>query len=1009
MGRALRPPPRARAMRRGKTAGRKVAALGIGLCSAALVVACGGGGNRGSGAVGSTGNLVVRQHAPAAAATQVPLDTRITVQLDGVVVAASLNDPATGLATASGLPVPGALAVAAGGSTVVFAPTALLAAQTDYVFSLSALTADVQGRILDRAFRLAFRTIDVRPPAIAAASIAAGQSEVARTGELRITFDEDLDPTSATAATVRLEDASGAAVLADLAVSGSALRIQPAADLRGDADYRLLLAGGGLRDLAGNALSTPWIAPFRTEPDVLAPALASVWPAAAAASPLASPEATFAEAMDAEAARAGAFTLADDSGAPVPFTVAATRDQRTLRLVPTAPLVRGRSYRAAATAGATAAADVSGNELAAPFTWLFAVGTDASPPTLAASTPAAGALDVALHARPLLRFDEDIDPSHLSAATVSLLADGSPWPASATVEGGDALRVAPAQPLPAGASCTLTVRGGIDGVRDLAGNPLAADLQLSFRVTVDATVPDVVLAPTDGHSAVPANARLAAVFDSPVEPATVNGNTFYVADATGQLVAGTIALTRGDRVVHFEPMWPWRAGEWYTLTVLGGDFGVHEATGNHLLGDRTSRFRAGYAADATPPSVFATLNGVDQLLQQHMSVPPFGFAIDVSAHDAERLLDPGSLVVELSGPAAPSSAAIFDAAAVTATGLSAWLPPALQLAPGDYALTARAADLAGNEATAAAVAFQVRDADAGTLPFERTQLVWVRFDLDRDASGTADFDEDLLRLGLLSAGDPAGTNARLLAIVQDGVLARAHALFGRDVAGDPLGPDSVPLRLTARQPLGVVHAEIACGGLDPEGQPGRSYGEPSSGTIGRAWFDYRNGIADDRNTGTQPGLGVFPGELFLFEARVHVQVYPAFLTSFARAFLPLCPPMGGTSAGAHPLDGIVLAPSFEETTATNPERVRYRAIFDAADDWATAVGIILAHEVGHSVGLVAEGPSPLGLHGDASLHNAFGSAAEVMTSAVGYDSLVTFGYAFHDLNLAYLRQRLLLK
>jgi hypothetical protein len=119
--------------------------------------------------------------------------------------------------------------------------------------------------------------------------------------------------------------------------------------------------------------------------------------------------------------------------------------------------------------------------------------------------------------------------------------------------------------------------------------------------------------------------------------------------------------------------------------------------------------------------------------------------------------------------------------------------------------------------------------------------------------------------------------------------------------------------------------------------------------------------------------------------------------------------MGGTPAGADPLDPIVLAPQFVYDTATAPQRARWITIMEAADDWATVMGIILAHEVGHSVGLVAPGPSPNGLFGDSSLHNTYASAAEVMSASVGYEAMTSLEYHFRDLDLAYLRQRVLLR
>jgi hypothetical protein len=149
--------------------------------------------------------------------------------------------------------------------------------------------------------------------------------------------------------------------------------------------------------------------------------------------------------------------------------------------------------------------------------------------------------------------------------------------------------------------------------------------------------------------------------------------------------------------------------------------------------------------------------------------------------------------------------------------------------------------------------------------------------------------------------------------------------------------------------------------------------------------------------------------MWLYQCRIHVQVWPSFQTTFAQRFRPLCPDMGGIPAGAHALDTAVLAPDFDYATANSSERARWNTIMAAADDWATVIGIILAHEVGHSVGLVAPGPAPGGLFGDASLHNTFSGAAEVMAASVGYEAMTTLDYGFRDLDLAYLRQRVLLQ
>jgi hypothetical protein len=84
-------------------------------------------------------------------------------------------------------------------------------------------------------------------------------------------------------------------------------------------------------------------------------------------------------------------------------------------------------------------------------------------------------------------------------------------------------------------------------------------------------------------------------------------------------------------------------------------------------------------------------------------------------------------------------------------------------------------------------------------------------------------------------------------------------------------------------------------------------------------------------------------------------------------------------------------------------------VLAAAGNWSKVIAIVLAHEIGHSVGLVAPGAAPSGLHGDASLHNSFAGATEVMAANIGYETMVSMPYAFRDIDMAYLRQRVVMR
>lgn len=982
-----------------------------------LCTACGSGGggtgDSGNGGTGDslTGSLRVTAHHPADGGVQVALTDTVRVTFEAAVALDCLQDDETSL-RAGGTVVTGTFTLADASKTVVFTPAAPLERETDYTFQLSPLTCDTTGRILEDHLRFSFRTLDDRPPSITSASVRDGQTGVDRLAPLVVHFDEAIAPSSASS--VQLLDAFGRSYTIDATVEAATLTIAPAANLAGNRKYILVVGGGtnGVKDRAGNPLPQSWSVGFWTAADATPPFATAVWPGSQTGiSPRVAPTITFDESIDPYSIEPSSVIFTDTFLNQVPFSVQPSRDQKTLRLVPRAPLTPGVTYAIGLSSGLAGVTDLTGNGLAAQHISGFTIGVDAQAPTLVTAFPADGESRVSLNVRPELRFDEALEPASISPATARLEGPAGPIAATVTVA-GSSITWTPLATLVPGAALTIVVKGGFDGVRDLAGNALTADVRVGWRTSDDGTLPSVLLAPEDGSSSVPVGVRISCIFDQPMDPATIHNGTVQVSrDAHGP-VAGTTTLERNGRVLRFVPTSGWTSGSWYTLRITGGPLGVREATGNWLDRDATSRFRVGFTTDQQAPAITATLNRTDGLRNQNMTVPPFGFTVNVDTHDPVHYsIDLASIEVSINGDGGPvpGGDTIFEHAAIRWNGLDYLLPRQQALRPGNYALVATVRDLSGNVTASNKLNFRVASAADDVLPFERTQVVWVRFDLDRDGNGRADFEDDLLALGLIAAGDPIGSNARMTQIARDGILAATNLLYGRAANGSPLGADSVPLRLTHRNPRSLPHMQIGCGGLDPEGSAGRTYGAESTGTLGRAFFDYRNSATNELNIQSNPGLGVFPSELFLFQASIHLQVYPSFITTFARRFLKLSPHMGGTPAGSGPLDATVLAPGFDYDAAAPAERARFDAVFGATDDWVTAIGIILAHEIGHSLGLVAVGPLSRGLHGDNSLHNEFSSVTDVMAAAVGYDAMVSLQYAFRDLNIAYLRQRLLLK
>ena len=983
------------------------------LIGAAACGSGGGGGNSGSGntigALSGAVNLIT--HSPAHNAVQVQLNAIICLEFDTDMALGAFGDQDTWLRQAgSSTDVPVTFTRGSNGR-IDCQPNSALQAETDYVFQLSALTSNLNGRILDVTTSFAFRTFDETPPSITGFNIAEGATSVSRTGTFTLSFDEAIDSGSITDSTIYLCDVFGGRYACECTPIGQTILIDPFADLPGDRQFSIV-ATTALGDRAGNQLEEQYQSSFRTRNDAQQPSVNDTWPLLNATnmSPDLQPTFTFSESMDPATVEAVSLLFQDEYGSIIPFAIGATLDQRTLRIKPLVSLQENRHYTLEFMLGAASTTDVSGNGLIATQALTFSTGTDDVAPSVIASSPTTGESRVPGVLIAELTFDEDIDTLRVNETTAEFLVAGKPWATVIELVGTDTVRVTPILTLPVDTLCTLTLLGGQNGMRDLAGNVLATDETLSFTTSADSELPEAMILPPNDAVTIATSSHFSIVFDAPMDPATLTPSTILITDDFGNPISGTRTFSVNNRVVTFEPTTSLAPHAYYRVQILSGNNGARRLTGNWFDSDRLSRFRTGQAIDATAPTVTATVNGIPSDRRDGLVLPPCGFTIDVTTSDSfSQWVDMGSIDIELTGGSGPTSESLLATAIIGYNTVQIQVPEDTPLSTGMWTMTVWATDLSGNRGQSSVIPFEVDSPSTGSMPFERTQLVWVRTDLDRDDNGTDDFTDDMVRLGFNTAGDPSGTNAYMQKLLLDGILAKANHIYHRGSRGEPLSSGTVQLRFLTREPTLLPHMQIGLGGLDPEGDRTRVYGSESTGVLGRAYYDYRNSNPTERNTATSPGLGVFPAEMWLYQTYIHKQAYPSFQTQFASRFLAICPDMGGSPAGTNPYDPAVLTASFDYDSATSAQRARWNAIMSAADDWTAVIGVILAHEVGHSVGLVAPGAMPNGLFGDSSLHDTYASAAEVMAASVSYNAMTSLDYQFRDIDLAYLRMRILLR
>lgn len=979
-----------------------------------IITACGGSGsgvNSTTNGNATIGGLTLLSHTPADLEMQVDVHAAIQLIFDKGVVIESLRDQDTHLRTEdSETNIEGTLRLAENDRAVSFTPVAPLALEANYVFQLSALTCDAEGHLLDTQYQFSFRTLDNTAPTIQSSNLT-GQQNRSRSTAIQVTFSEPLDIASLTANTVQLIDTFGQTYNCRREIAANTISITPQAELPGDRNFTLTL-GTGLRDLAGNTLAVAFTSSFRTDSDFTSPSVFGAWPAVGALhiSPSVEPVIEFSESMDPATVEPASVFFHDEFGSQVAFTVIANENQHTLRLKPLQNLSANRSFEITFLTGIAAVTDVSGNPLTATQALSFSTGTDTTTPWIVQALPSSNENRVSINVVPLITFNEALDTEWIDGDTVALFCGNERTAAVVQQLASNTIRLTPLLRLLPYKSYQVVLSGGHQGIRDLAGNVLPEDLAFPFATANDNSLPSAMLQPYNGSAGVPSTIHASIVFDSRIDPSTVSAATCELRMDNGVPVVATVALDTSNRVIGITPASALVPGYYYRTFVRGGPLGVRESSGNWLANDLNARFRVGAGIDNTPPTVNVQINRIAQSRSTGLIVPTSGFTIDVTASDAEQSLDMGSTKIRFTGSGtAPFAAELLANAAIGYNSVHLTVPLESAITRGAWSVSVEVADLSGNRGTSQSLQLQVDEPSSEALPFETTQVVWVRTDLDRDGNGRSDFDDDLYRMGLATEGDNAGTNSQVQKLMRDAIVTRASNLFGRAADGEPLGPDSIQVRITTRAPGAIRHMEIALGGYDPEGNRNRVYGATSTGILGRAYFDYRNANMNDRNLATSPGLGVFPGEMWLYQAKLHQQLYPSFLTMFAQRFLPLCPAMGGTPAGSHPADPVVLRASFQPSTANSEQLARFNVLMQAIDDWAMVNGTVLAHEIGHSLGLVAPGPAPNGLFGDSSLHDDNAGATEVMAASVGYESMVTLSYAFRDIELAYLRQRLILR
>jgi Bacterial Ig-like domain len=272
----------------------------------------------------------------------------------------------------------------------------------------------------------------------------------------------------------------------------------------------------------------------------------------------------------------------------------------------------------------------------------FPAAVDNTAPTVDAIFPADNAVNVPVNTLVAARFSEAINTATVTdnsffvndgvdnvAGTIAFSTDNT----TATFTS--------AAFLDNGVTYTATLTSA---VMDLAGNALdngAWTFTTAADNTADTTAPSVVSTSPDNNATnVATNTSIMAMFSEPIDPASVTGASFTLAN--GGAVAGTISVSvTADNTVTFTPSADLAALTVYTVTLSTG---VTDLAGVPLDNNYVWTFTTGVGNDVTPPTVVSTvpIDGATGVAVNTTISATFSEAIDPASLDNTSFVTDGT-------------------------------------------------------------------------------------------------------------------------------------------------------------------------------------------------------------------------------------------------------------------------------------------------------------------------------------------------------------------------------
>ena len=441
------------------------------------------------------------------------------------------------------------------GTTAFFNPSSALIANTIYTCTITTGAKNVAGTPLANDYVWTFTTGTVTAPKVISTDPANNATGVVLNKTVTATFSMAMNPLTINTGTFTISHGT-TPVSGIVSYLGTTASFKPTIDLLQGTTYTCTITTGA-GNLAGIPLANNYVWTFTTI-SVAAPLVISTDPANNAIGVVLNKTvtATFNMAMNPLTINSGTFTI---SHGTTPVAGIVSYVGATASFIPSASLLPGAIYTCTITTGA---ANVAGIPLANNYVWTFTTVSVAAPLVIS-TDPANNATGVVLNKTVTATFNMAMNPLTINTGTFTIFQGTTPVVGIVSYLGTTASFIPSASLLPGAIyTCTITT-----GAANVAGIPLANNYVWTFT-TVSVAAPLVISTdPANNATGVALNKIVAATFNMPMDPLTLNTGTFTLFHGTTQ-VAGLV--TYAGVIASFAPSAALLSNTLYTATITNG-------------------------------------------------------------------------------------------------------------------------------------------------------------------------------------------------------------------------------------------------------------------------------------------------------------------------------------------------------------------------------------------------------------------------------------------------------